>query len=292
MLKERLEEALMNKRNDLTAYVWKGKKVKVGDKFVQEEIKLVDATPKQLKEFYDYCELMLNNPSKEEPGRYTVLQMVQEQRERCNVELFLRSLETEKISRYSLNVNIQELISDINKDAMNEAKAKDLKVTPITAKDLTLADVSSECPTEFRNIPLTLIIDGCLDKLGVFNRKHLTLAFILKQGVWLTPQEITDLTVKDEEGNIKNRLDVIRERLNIDKNIIFRINSKGLSYTHLRAMLQLKNKKYSEMTTDQLKVLRNRILFNLENEVKYHIRQWETRMNQIEEVAKSRNIKL
>lgn len=278
MLKEKLEEALTNKKNDISSYVWKGKKVKVGDRFEQNEIKLVDASAKQLKEFHNYCELMLNNSSKEEPGRYHVLKMVQEQRERCNVELFLRSLETaeEKIPRFVLNEQIQNLLTDMG----------------VTAKEVVLQDVASSCPIEYKNLPIPLVIDGCLDKLGVFNRKHLTLAFILKQGVWLTPQEITDLTERDGEGNIKNRLDVIRERLNIDKNIMFRINSKGLSYNNLRAMLQLKNKKYSEMTTDQLKVLRNRILFNLENEVKYHIRQWETRMNQIEEVAKERGIKI
>lgn len=278
MLREKLEEALMNKKNNIASYIWKGKKVKQGDKFVQEEIKLVNASAKQLKEFYEYCNLMLNNSSKDEPGRYHVLKMVQEQRERCNVELFLRSVETsdEKLPRYILNEQIQEILGQMN----------------ASARDLTLQSVTANCPSEFKNLPLSLIIDGCLDKLGVFNRKHLTLAFILKQGVWLTPQEITDLTEKDSTGAVKNRLDVIRERLNIDKNIMFRINSKGLSYTHLRAMLQLKNKKYSELTTDQLKVLRNRILFNLENEIKYHIRQWEGRIAQIEEVAEARGIRI
>jgi 3-hydroxyacyl-CoA dehydrogenase len=51
-------------------------------------------------------------------------------------------------------------------------------------------------------------------------------------------------------------------------------------------MLQLKNKKYSDMTTEQLLALRNRILFNLENEVKHHVRQWEARIEQIDEVLK------
>lgn len=271
MLKEKLEEVLMN------SMVWKGKKVKSGDKFVQEEIKLVDATPEQLKEFHNYCEIMLNNTSKEEPGRKIVLKLVQDQRERCNAELFLRSLECSEIKkpRYALNEELQKLLND-NK---------------LCAKDLTIGQVSN-CGAEFTNLPLPLIIEGCLDKLGIFYRKHLTLAFILKQGVWLTPQEMNDLTEKDENGVIRNRLDVIRERLNIDKNIMFKISPKGLTYTNLRAMLQLKNKKYSDMTTDQLKVLRNRILFNLENEIKYHIDQWEKRKEQIEQVAEYRNISL
>ena len=277
MLKERLEEALMNK-SETASYIWKGKKVKVGDKFVQDEFKLIDASDDKLREIYKHCNTMLFNESKDDLGRYLVLNLIKDQKDRCNTELFLRSLENSdvKIPRYVLNEQIQEI----------------LKTSNNSAKELTIQNVSQNCPLEFKNLPLTLVIDGCLDKLGVFNKKHLTLAFILKQGVWLTPQEMKDLTEIDNSGNIRNRLDVIRERLNIDKNILFRINSKGLSYTNLRALLQLKNKKYSELTTDQLTVLRNRILFNLENEIKYHARQWESRMKQIEEVANERGIKL
>ena len=42
------------------------------------------------------------------------------------------------------------------------------------------------------------------------------------------------------------------------------------SINELRAMVNLKPKKYSELTTDQLTVLRNKVLFKLENEVMFH----------------------
>lgn len=273
-----LKEALDNKKNNINNFVWKGKKVKVGDKFVQEQVKLVDSTEEELKQYYDYCNTMLDNDSKENPGRRLVLEIVKDQRLRCNVELFLRSLEAteDRVPRYMLNEQIQNILSQ----------------TDATADSLTLKNISSNCPNEFKDLPINLIIEGCIDRLGVFSRKHLTLAFILKQGVWLTEKEIADLTEKDEFGNIKNKLDVIRDRLNIDKNIKFRVNTKGLSYASLRAMLQLKNKKYSELTTDQLTILRNRILFNLENDVISHIKQWERRKTEIELVAKSRKITL
>lgn len=278
ILKERLNEAFAVKKNDVNAFVWKGKKVKMGDNFVQEEIKLVDATDEQLKEFYNYCQTMMYNDSKEFPGRYNVLNAIKDQRQRCNAELCLRSLESNpdsKIPRYQLNVRIQEFLVQ----------------NSTSPKDLTFGDVSN-INEDYEDIPLNLIVEGCIDKLGVFNRKHLKLSFILKQGLWLTPQEINDLTERDEEGNIKNRIDVVRDRLNINKNIEFKINTKGLTYAQLRAMLQLKNRKYSEMTTEQLKTLRNRILFNLENEVNHHITQWQVRIDQILIVAKMRNLNL
>ena len=57
-------------------------------------------------------------------------------------------------------------------------------------------------------------------------------------------------------------------------------------------MVNLRPKKYSELTTDQLTVLRNKVLFKLENEVMFHIDQWENRINQIRKVAESKGINL
>lgn len=281
LIKEKLSEALQNKKNDINSFIWKGRKIKVGNQFIQQEIKLVDASDAQLREFADYCKVMLYNTDKNSPGREIVLATIADQRMRCNVELCLRQLENnpiKKTPRYQLNEKIQEVLSSMN----------------MSSKGLTLKDVSNidDSENEYSNLPLNLIIDGCLDKLGIFNRKSLTLSFILKQGLWLTQQEVNDLTEHDEEGNIRNRIDVVRERLNINSGINFKIDTKGLSYAQLRAMLQLKNKKYSEMTTEQLKVLRNRILFNLETEVKHHISQWANRLEQIQLVANNRGINL
>ena len=278
IMKEKLTEAFRKQQSDINYFVWKGKKIKEGSEFRQDVIKLVDASEAQLKEFYNYCQTMLYNDDKKSPGRYNVLNIITDQRMKCNAELCLRELEKRvenPVPRYTLNEHIPLVLIE-NK---------------LSVKDLVFGNVSN-ISSEFSDIPLSLIIDGCLDKLGAFSRKHLTLSFILKQGLWLTPQEINDLTVKDEEGNVINRLDIVRERLNINENIEFKINSKGLSYAQLRAMLQLKDVKYSTMTTEQLKVLRNRILFNLEHKVRHHIEQWETRSEQIRQVAEIKGFKL
>jgi hypothetical protein len=149
-------------------------------------------------------------------------------------------------------------------------------------------------PNEFTQIPLSLLIDGCLDRLGAFNKKHITRTFILKQGIWLTPTESKELTELTETGVIKDKLAIIKERLNIKEGIEkLYINSKGLNFTQMRAMLNIKpNKKYMDLTTVQLETLRNRILFNLEETVKNHIAAWERRMTEIEMVAEFKGFKL
>jgi hypothetical protein len=57
-------------------------------------------------------------------------------------------------------------------------------------------------------------------------------------------------------------------------------------------MLNLKSKsrKYSDLTTDQLVTLRDRVLFFFEEEVEEHINQWEERKNQILKVAELKGI--
>ena len=84
----------------------------------------------------------------------------------------------------------------------------------------------------------------------------------------------------------------VKERLNIKNTVRLTVKPTGLNYTELRAMVNLRPKKYSELTTDQLITLRNKVLFRLENEVQYHASQWEERMRQIVMVADKRGITL
>jgi hypothetical protein len=72
-----------------------------------------------------------------------------------------------------------------------------------------------------------------------------------------------------------------------------RVNQgKGLTYTELRAMLTLKSKKYSDLTTDQLLTLRNKVLYRFSDEIDYHISQWEERIEQLEKVANLKGFSL
>jgi len=268
---ERLKEALAKKENDINSFIWKGQKVKNsnGD-FEQEEIKLVDCSPEQLRSFYKHCESMLYNTSRENPGRYALLDIIEEQRSKCNAELFLRWLSDEKgIPRYSFLTALKEFLD--NNPSVNR------ETDPI-------AYAVGECPVEFQNLTISTVLEACLDMLGKFSKQHITLTFLLKQGIWASEEEKEKLN-KDK---IKLTPDFIREYLDLKPTANVRVNSKGLSLAQMKAMITLKSKKYSEMSTIQLKTLRNRILFSLENDVKFHIKQWENRERQIRLVLESK----
>lgn len=279
MIKEKLAAAIAKKNNDINTFVWKGRKVEVNGQLVQEEKKLVDCSEEELRTFYNHCESMLYNNSKEYPGRYVLLDIIEDQRMRCNAELFLRWLEQEKGTPRFTFLSSLRVFLDNNKE--------------LDTKEVSISEaLVGGCPTEFARLPIDIVLEGCLDKLGKFNKQHITLTFILKQGLWFTQQESKDLTEKTPSGEFREKGEVARERLGLKPSVNLYMTPKGLSFTQLRAMVNLKSKKYSELTTPQLETLRNRILFSLEDEVKFHISQWETRKNQIKMVCDAKGYTL
>lgn len=286
ILGDKIAAAQEAKSNDINTFVWKGPKKEVGGKMVQEEILLKDATQEQLQKFLDHCNSMLYSKDKDNPGRYPLLKIIKEQRDKCNAELYIRWLENKykkdspsprkEYPRYLYQQDIRTILTN-NRETFEKDKLDQYPIEQIT----------NGVPTEFRDVTIALAQDACLGTLGDFNKKHLSLNFITKLGLWFTPTEMKDLTEKDDKGKTRDRLDVIRERHGLKSTVNLYINPKGLTYTELRAMLNLKSKsrKYSDLTTDQLTTLRDRVLFFFEEEVEKHIEQWEERKSQILKVA-------
>jgi hypothetical protein len=279
MMKEKLTEAINAKSNDVKSFVWKFARKSDGS---QDELRLVDATPEQLNRFYNHCYSMLYSNDRLNPGRYVLLDIIKDQRSKCNTELFLRKLESGAICAdakpYPRHLYVQDIRTYMNAHK-EEFPSKELK-------NISIAACTGGLPREFERISIENVLDGCLDQLGSIDTKHITFSFILNMGIYLTPSEIKEFDEKDKEGKTRSKLEVVKERLGIKPSVRLIVKPSGLNYNELRAMVTLKPKKYSELTTDQLTVLRNKVLFRLENEVMYHIESWEERMDQIKKVAK------
>ena len=285
VMKEKLMEAIEAKNNDTKSFVWKLARKSDG---TQEEIRLVDATPEQLNAFYKHCKSMLYSEDKLNPGRYVLLNIIEDQRRKCNVELFLRKLESGALCAdgkpYPRYLYLQDIRSYMNANKANFPTEE--------LNNISIASVTKGLPREFERISIEEVISACLDRLGTFDNKHITFSFILNMGVYLTPAEMKEFDEKDKDGNTRSKLEVIKERLNIKPTVRLTVKPTGLNFSELRAMVNLKPKKYSDLTTDQLTVLRNKVLFRLEDEVQFHIEQWQERMRQIELVANERGITL
>lgn len=285
VLGDALQKALDAKKNDYSNFVWKGEKRKEGDKYVQESEKISEMSPERLKECWNHCEKMLRNDDPKHLGRYNVLEEVTSQINKCNTELLLRYFENTyqkrengvATKRFSLMISLRQFQN-------NNPEITDLSSIPFDK-------ITENLPDEFNDISISDVLDGCTDNLGAFNKQHLTMTFITKMGLWFTKAEENEL--KGNNNSNTERLRVAKERLHLPTKLILRFSEKGLSYHEMRAMLTLpKKQKYSDMTTEQLVTLRNKVLLRLSREIDGHIFSWKRLQKQIELVAKSKGIDL
>lgn len=280
-----LQKALDEKKNDFSKFIWRGEKKKIGKKFVQEVELMQDMTSERLKECWNRCKVMLNNDEPGKLGRYNVLEEINSQINKCNIELLLRYFENvylprvgaESIKRFSLMINLKKFMLN-NSDYTDNWST--VPVSEITSKDL---------PAEFKSINVEEVIEGCTDSLGVLDKQHLTLSFITKMGLWFTKAEESELKGTSNVERVKTA----KLQLHLPQDLVLKFSDKGLSYHEMRAMLLLqKHHKYSDMTTEQLVTLRNKVLLRLSKEVDTHIFNWKRLQKQLELVAKSKGINL
>lgn len=273
VLGDKLQEALDIKKEDVNSYVWKGPRVNG----VQEEFKLIDADYDTLKKWYNRCITMLNNTDVHTPGRLVLVNIIDDQIARCRAELLMRWLRKEK--QYT---NIK-CLQDLRQIIANNKEV----LTPETIKTYPMCEVMSGLPIEFQTVSVGNVLDACMDLLGVFDCSHVTRNFIVKMGLWFTPQELqNELCQRDPNtGKPRNRLEVVREILKVDPAIRLRISETGLTFNEFKAIFNIQKDKYSSYSSEQLNVLANKILYRLQNQCEEQAKQWQDKANEIAKVA-------
>lgn len=274
----------------ITSYIWKYPKERKDNEFVQKSIALVDMSETELRNCYKHCISMLDNNSKTNPGRYIVLKDIEKQMANCGVELFIRWMGSLEITpRYTRDKLLLDITTFINKNR-EHFKTLGEKFEPT---EHTVSEMFGSIPPEFQNINLEELFNGTVDRLGQFDKSHLTNSFIYKMGLWLSKEELAEFTIINGEGKLEDRVKLVKERLSINPQINIFINPNGLTFDQLRSALNLKTgKKYLELTTSQLETLRYKLLPVLSQTVALHISQWEQRIKEIKEVAEYNKYKL
>ena len=231
IMERKLKEAIEKKQQDITNFVWKGSKsLDENGKYRQNEKRLVDMTERELQNAYDHCKTMLFNKDSENPGRYVVLESIAEQRDKIGAELFLRYVEqNHHLVRFTLLTSINEFLRN-NKDVSKTHK-------------LTVSDAIPSVPNEFEKVPINMVVDGCLDRLGTFNKKHITLSFIAKQGIALNLKEQNDfsknITISCSEQ--------IKQECSLPINIELCFKQKGFTYSEFKTLINIKTYNHSKL---------------------------------------------
>lgn len=269
---EKLQTAI-NNRNKYNEHTWKGKD--------GVEIKLMDASEDQLRKWYKHCSEMLYNKSPWSPGKLKVRENIANLWDSCNTELFVRFLLHESNTQIKSTKDILDLINDHRKESSE------------SILNLSISTIFTGLDPIYEKITISKLMDACFDKLEILNKKMISDKFILAQGIWLTDEEMSDLTEILPNGQVRNRMEVIKERLNINPEIKLRISPTGLTYAQFRSLVNLAPlSKVSELPTVTLKTLRDKVLLLLDNDLDYHINKWSTLLNNISEIASYRKLEL
>lgn len=266
-------EKLQNAMDSIESLTWKDKN--------GNDVKLMTAPEEDIRKWYKHCYEMLYNAYPWSPGKYVVRENIHKTWDACNTELFVRYLlhdcDTDIKTKKDILDYINSQRSSHDRDILNES----------------ISVLFNGLEPIFEKVTVSRLMDACFDKLDVLNKKMITDKFILAQGIWLTDDEKVELTETDNNGRIRNRMEVIKERLCLNPDIQLRVSPTGLSFSEFRSLVQLTSlPKITSLSTIALKTLRDKILLLLDNDLNYHINKWNTLMSNIQRVADARNISL
>lgn len=269
---EALNEALDKKNNSIDNLVWRSADGSV--------TKMMDMPEDKLKKAYNHCVSMLYSTNPAAPGKYQVRKNYWNMYSNCNAELLLRYiLYTCKIDNLKTNKDIVDLVNVYR----SEKHIKDND--PITV-------MFENMPAIFEKVTVEKLVRACLDSLDPFNKKLVSNEFILSKGIWFTNKERKELTEYREDGSMRNRLEVLKERLFIE-DLHLRVDPKGFGFKEFRALIQLEPmQKYSTIPSYTLELLRDKVILMLDTDLEWNIQKWTKLLTNIKTVAEARELKI
>lgn len=271
-LGDKLSKAIEKRNNNIDSWVWINKD--------GEEVRLIDMAVDELQKCYTHTLDMLYRTTDYKFGKYEIRKNIHKIYNSCNAELMHRFIQ------YELNTTLFKTKRDIL-DYINKFK----EVNHLTNEN-PITDMFEGLPKEYESLTIGDLIQACLDCLEPVNRRLISNNFIMSLGIWLTDEDKKNLTEYDEFGNLRPWLQVMKERLFIDGGF-FKVTPSGLSYSELRGLINLESRaKVSNIPSSTLRLLRDKILLMLDQDLEYHIKKWKDLQEKIEEVAKYKGWKL
>lgn len=264
-LADKLSQAIEKKNNSIETWNWLDKD--------GESKRFIDMSYDELQIAYNHTLDMLYRKSQPKYGKIEVRKNIQKMYTSCNSELLLRYIQHDlAIDIFKTNKNVLDYINKFK------------EANHLTNSAL-ITEMFSMIPKEYETLTIGDLLNAALDICEPINRKLISNKFIMSLNIWLTEDDKRELTEFDSEGNLRPWIQVMKERLFIDKGY-FKIDPTGLNYSELRSLLNLQPSTHvSIIPTNTLILLRDKILLLLDNDLEYHIKKWTSLKSKIEQVA-------
>ena len=264
-LADKLSQAIEKKNNSIETWNWLDKD--------GESKRFIDMSYDELQIAYNHTLDMLYRKSQPKYGKIEVRKNIQKMYTSCNSKLLLRYIQHDlAIDIFKTNKNVLDYINKFK------------EANHLTNSAL-ITEMFSMIPKEYETLTIGDLLNAALDICEPINRKLISNKFIMSLNIWLTEDDKRELTEFDSEGNLRPWIQVMKERLFIDKGY-FKIDPTGLNYSELRSLLNLQPSTHvSIIPTNTLILLRDKILLLLDNDLEYHIKKWTSLKSKIEQVA-------
>lgn len=250
----------MVKENDRNQLYWKNAD---GSKKL-----LCEATQEELTKWKEFCNSMLYSTDNKQLGKENIYKQIEEQKNLCNAELFVRYLvsnENLKLSKFSLgNIFINFIANNLH--------IEDIENQPISIMLDNLDPI-------FSTVTIKNGRNACLNQLGTF-KKYFTNKFIYNSGIWINSKDTKQLNLP-KQASTKEKLQALKQLCNIDSSVMLKFNQNGLSLTEFKTAINIRNKNYSALSTNELVLLRDKLLNNYQLVLLKQINMWKTRLNNI-----------
>lgn len=264
LIKEQTEQEKKEEKTPLTEYVWRQKD--------RSEVLMVDLSTEELMDHYKHASSMLDSEDKEHYGSRILYEILNRELAKCQAELFAREvLESYQLDKLTLANTIKEFLSENNLD---QDQVKDYPITYI---------FSNQFDPIYNTVTMGDLTDACFNMAGKFQR-FFGFNFIVRQGLWISKEDTKELFKEDDDLPIRDKILKIKKECGIDANVHININPDGFSYKELKAILTIKNDRYGNLTTAQLKVLRDKVLPRQQMETLKKTNLWNGLKEQLKEV--------
>lgn len=242
-------------------YIWRGPKTFNGKTTEQEEINLLTCSKEKLDQCLNHCETMLYNKDKYKPGRKVLYDIVNDQIRKCLIAIYIK----EKQKSESI-MTIVSALKGINPET--------------ELKDFIKVD------QEFQDLTVSEVLDGALDKLGIFIKNHITLTGLLyRKGIKISNEDYVKLFKDKTKDEIISHY---KNVLNIPSDVKVRTSPIGLSESEISDIMNIRNCKFSDLTKSQLVLLKDKVLPDLLSEIDKHINFWEVKAEIIKYIQKDK----
>lgn len=265
-------KSLKDSLSKIESYTWKNSN--------GSQTKLVNMDSEELQEKFDLCNQILFNQSRATPGKAILHTKVSNILRKIYSEIWLRDHCTE--TRMALLHSLRGMRNNNGDAGFYSTKH---------CKNVMLGEIL-QVDEPFKSLPLSYIMEGCMDSLGVYDFSAISKSFLNQLGICPDAKSKAEYDLARKSDPTLNLEKFFKHKLGLHANVKLNVSLSGLSLQERIVLQTAKNTKYSVLDTPTLKLIADKILQLYIEYLDNQISLWNKIKSNIIAVAEHKGITL